>query len=459
MIRASCASLLLALTLAACGGSDGAPPAGSNADLAVAVSGATEVNAGETMTFRLTVVNEGPAAATGVTLNHHLDGAPATSGMACTATGGASCPAELGDSMTVDALPVGGGLVFIVTVPGAADLIGPVTSSMTVEAAADIDHTNNIGEATTVALDLRNGDYTAFASNGRQYTLTLNFNAMTYSMVGAQLNVGGLMTRDANGIDYVFGGTGTARFRMASGLVVGGFEFLLNGSDHVYDKGVRPFVASRDFSTDIASLAGKSFNLLGLNLRRNDNIESVVSPATFDAGALQVCGAPAPVRVAVCPANFLVSYALTVSGSDIRGVNVADKNDVLRFRLARTATGVVLLRAEDAADATGRQFRVGLPETVGLTDGAFAASNTHSAWGTMTVTDSSYAFAGAFSDGSAVDETSVLSPLNLAAPTGLRRGLRSGDSTPIYVAQSDPLVLMLGEKDGAAEDTMGVGLH
>src|SRR5262249_33655854 len=144
--------------------------------------------------------------------------------------------------------------------------------------------------------DLRNGDYVVFGSNGRQYSLSLDFNRMTYEMTGQQVERSGAFTRDPDGIGYVF--EGTARFRTAQDLVVGGFDFNLSDSTHDYDHGVRPFVAARKFVTDAASLAGQSYNQMGLNLRRSADhpTESRILPSTFGSGVLHVCAAPLPVR-------------------------------------------------------------------------------------------------------------------------------------------------------------------
>lgn len=457
------ASLFLAVPLVAglgaCGGSDGSPSAGSAADLRVANTSPAEVDAGETIRYTITVTNEGPAAASDVSFVLHLDGAPALDVASCSPTGGAACPASLGASMALGSFPAGGGLVFQVDVPGATERIGAITTTMVVSAAADTATGNNTSESTTIAMDLRNGDYTVFASNGRPYTLTLDFNAMTYQMAGAQLNVAGTLSRDADGIGYIFGATGTARFRLSSDLVVGGFEFLLTGSEHVYDEGVRPFVAARRFSTDLAALAGSSFNQLGLNLRRNDTIESVVLPSSFGAGVLQSCRAPVPVRVDQCPAEFLVNYALSVVGNDIQGVDTANEAEVIHFRVAQSGSALILLRSEDAADASGRHFRVGLAETDGLAGGSFATSSTSTAWGTTTLSDAAYAFTGTTSAGAAVNESAALQPLTSVAPTGLRRGTRASDGAAIYLANNEPLTLMLGQAGGAAQGRMDIGLH
>lgn len=461
MIRVA-RTLLLAFTvaagLAACGGSDSGTDAGSGANLAVINSSPESVNAGETISFTITVTNEGPDAATDVSLVHHLNGAPAIGSITCVSAGGATCPEAVSESMTVPSFPVGGGLVFTVLVPGSADLVGPVTSAMIVDAAADADHTNNTGESTTVSLDLRNGDYTAYASNGRQYTFTLDFNNKTWAMVGQQVDQAGTFTLDANGVDYVI--SGASKFRLNSdGLVVGALDFNLAGSNHVYDHGVRPFVASRTFTTQYSALLGQEFNILGINLRRNDSLESVALPALFSEGALQVCTAPIPVKVALCPSDRLANYTLSVVGNEIRGLDSVHR-DSIHFRLAMAGSAYILLRSEDAADDTGRQFRVGLANTAGLAGGSFATSGTRGFWGTSTVTDTHYAFSGTASDGTTLNEAADLSVLTNAGPTGLRRGnLDTAAAPPIFVAQNDPLVLMLGVAGGTLEGTIDIGLR
>lgn len=448
--------LFVSLTLAACGGSSGDSSGASGADIAVTNTSPSEVDAGQSVTFNIAVTNAGPQAASDVGLALHLDGAPAIGSITCAATGGATCPDSLSDTMTLATLPVGGGLIFLVTVPGSADLVGPITTSMTATAAADAEHANNTAESTTIAMDLRSGDYTVFASNGRQYTLTLDFNEKTWHMIGQQVDQSGIFTRDANGIDYVI--NGTARFRMGTDIVVGGLDFNLDGSLHSYDHGVRPFVGARKFTTSSATLSGKSFNMLGVNLRRNDSLEAVVLPATFAVGSMKVCLDPVPTLVANCAADQLATYALATIGQDIKGTDAVHK-DVIHFRVAVSGGALIMLRAEDNSEATGREFRVGLPETNGLAGGSFAVSSTRSTWGTMTLSDTHYAMSGTNSDNTVIDETADLSALIATGPNGVRSGVLSPGGAPIYVGQSDPLAVMMGAANGAAEGTIDVGLR
>ncbi len=456
MIR-STATLLLALTLAACGGSDSGSSAGSNADISVTNGGEGEVNAGDTMTFVATVANNGPAVATGVTITHHLDGAPAIGGIVCAATGGAACPAALGESMTIDSFPAGGGLVFTITVPGAPDRPGAVTSSMSATAAADQDITNNRAEATTIALDLRNDTYTMFGSNGRQYTLVLDFNVMSYHVFGSGVNYEGDLAHDPDGVGYLFNGAGTARFRTSADLVVGGFDF--DASDQPYDMGVRPFVATRRFVTNASTLVGRSFNLMGVNLRKNRLQQSVVIPATFvSATQLTACVAPVPVKVADCPAQYKTDYTLTQNGSTFIGTAAVETENI-RFNVAQSGDALIFLRAEDAADNTGRHFRVGLEESAGLAGGSFVASSTRAAWGSTTLTDTHYAYDAVTTAGIAINEAADLTSVSAVAPAGLRRGNRSTDTAPIFLTQGDPLYLMLGERGGLADGQIDIGIH
>jgi uncharacterized repeat protein (TIGR01451 family) len=455
MIRVT-TSLLLALTLAACGGSDGTTEVGDETDISVhSATNFDEVNAGEALTFTATVTNAGPAEADDVTLTHHLNGPATLTRIICAATGGATCPTDLGAEMTIAHLPVGGGLVFDISVSTDPEGSGSVTSALVASSEEDHDRTNNTGEASVLALDLRNGDYTAYGSNGRKYTLSLDFNKMIYEMSGQQMSRAGVFSRDPDGVSYVF--AGTARFRTTKDMVVGGFDFDLDGSNHPYDHGVRPFVAARKFTTEFQGMDQVPINLMGLNLRRNDILESIVHPSVIVAGAgLLSCRAPLPVPVDQCPSKFLYSYGLSVEGDEIKGVDVGH-NDVIHFRFAVVDRQLVLLRAEDAADATGRHFRMGFFDAAGPT-GSFGTSGTTSAWGTTTLTDSGYEFSGVLSDGKPVSDKFSLVSLSGEGLTHLRRG-SSVEFGAFYLGQNEGLMMRLGARHDLSEGLMDIGLQ
>jgi uncharacterized repeat protein (TIGR01451 family) len=77
--------------------------------------GPTNVAAGTPATFRMTLVNTGPDPAAGVRVIDTLGGNLTLTGVACTASAGATCPATLGPLMDVVDMPVGGTLVFDIT--------------------------------------------------------------------------------------------------------------------------------------------------------------------------------------------------------------------------------------------------------------------------------------------------------------------------------------------------------
>ena len=107
---ASLALLGAALTVAGCGAGSGR----SGTDLAVSGTLATpDLLGGDAVSFVMTVVNRGDFEATDLEIrNATLQVAQAGLTIACTAAGGATCPAVTGASMEVARLPAGGSLVF-----------------------------------------------------------------------------------------------------------------------------------------------------------------------------------------------------------------------------------------------------------------------------------------------------------------------------------------------------------
>ena len=102
---------------------------------------ATTVDGGSSAVFVMTVRNDGPDPATGVRVIDTVGSNLTLTGVTCTASGGATCPAVLGVQMTVDSLPVGGLLSFNVTAKVALGTNGAIIN--TFEASADHDATRD----------------------------------------------------------------------------------------------------------------------------------------------------------------------------------------------------------------------------------------------------------------------------------------------------------------------------
>lgn len=133
---------VLVLWLAACGGG-GVPPSGN--DLVVTGTGPTApVAGGETATFTMTVRNGGPLEAKDVSLTSTVRGLVQTSvTYACQASGGATCPADVGPSMYLATLPVNGTLTFTVAGPVGEQVDGVISSTLRASASGDPDRSND----------------------------------------------------------------------------------------------------------------------------------------------------------------------------------------------------------------------------------------------------------------------------------------------------------------------------
>lgn len=120
--------------------SNDASPGGSSAvavgqaftarsNLSVTGVGPSDVPAGTSASFQMTVTNAGPDPAAAVRLVNTVGGNLSLTAISCTAAGGATCPAT-GVTMDVADLPVGGTLVFNVAANVAAATQGAITNTL-----------------------------------------------------------------------------------------------------------------------------------------------------------------------------------------------------------------------------------------------------------------------------------------------------------------------------------------
>ncbi|MBL0730053.1 hypothetical protein [Piscinibacter sp. HJYY11] len=277
--------------------------------------------------------------------------------------------------------------------------------------------------------DPRNGTYLAYAANGRIYDFTVNFDSGTYRMAGNGIDAQGSFT--AGGGSYIIGGN--ARFRTATDLVAGGFNF---GS------GVTSFIAARQFVTSAAGLTPYTFNEFGINLGTPHTAGGASS--RFASGStLQTCTDATIYTIAACPAGSVYTYALTFNGSDITGVDAGHANATIRFRVARSGSTLVYLRAETPSGGVPA-FRIGLPEAAGLAGGTFIGASNVGNWATTTLTAGSYDIAGLRANGANFNDGAVLSALNADQPAGIRSGVRSSDGVSLLVMQGGPLSVVVG---------------
>ncbi|WP_395704166.1 hypothetical protein [Aquabacterium sp.] len=410
----------------------------TSVNLGVSQTVAERVAAGKTAFFTATVANAGPSLATNIVLVHTLPSGYTAGTISCTASALAACPDTTGPQMTVASLPVGAKLAFTIPVAIPSNARGPIDALWTATADGDSDTSNNTAQATVIAEDPRNGGYKVFATNGRQYGLTIDFDAGSYSIAGHGSTLTGNFSADTTGGGFTI--SGNQRFRVAEDLVTGGFDF---------GDGVKPFVAARRFASAVSELAG-AFNVASLTVPVDSTPSSRVMASQFGTSGYQLCTDSTQIfSVASCPAASLFTYVLSVENGIFTGVD-ATHGDMLSFYVAKSGNNLIYLSAGDAGGASSGTFRIALPDTPnGFAGGnSFGASNLGS-WDAVTLSPQTYAVSGTNASGAAFSDTISLGVL-ASGPLGLRTGLRSGDQARIYVMQSSGLTVLAGARNGAA---------
>lgn len=288
------------------------------------------------------------------------------------------------------------------------------------------------------APDVRNGEYTAFAADGYQYALNLDFNAMTYTVSGNSVSAVGSFAAEGSGYVFLPAPAGAARnnakFSLSNDTVIGGFQF---------GAGVIPFVAPRSFVTTVADAAG-TYNFLSREVdspAASDN--AIFSGEITAAGELRHCFNSQVFTIAACPVATIRSGPITISGSEFAA---ATPDGTIRFRVARIGSEKVVLRAS-ASVGTSRRFWVGTP-AVAYTAGTFGVVNTLGEAGTSTVSLSSHSSTLVAPAGTTASVSGAVNaaglPTGLLGMTSTDRGsffaIRAADIAVIVAARGNPTV-------------------
>jgi uncharacterized repeat protein (TIGR01451 family) len=120
----------------------------------VSVIGSTseaELFGGSNVTYSLIVANAGPDAARNVGLENVLTSGQSMIAMTCDASGGATCPATLGSTMTIPSLPSGGSLTFLVTAQLSMQATVSVSDTLRITSRGDANVVNNTATASAAA--------------------------------------------------------------------------------------------------------------------------------------------------------------------------------------------------------------------------------------------------------------------------------------------------------------------
>lgn len=409
-----------------------------SADLGVSISGPGTVVAGNTAAFTAIVSNPGPGAASNVAIQIAASGGTVAS-VTCTPT--ANCPTTLGTSMSLASVPAGRTMTFVINVPVTSSP-STVGASISVTGDGDLSTANNSASATTQGVNALNGSYKVYAADGNEYTLSMNFDTLRYTMA----TTGGAGSETAFTYDSATGNyivNGNERFRLAEDLVVG---------NHRFGSTVLPFVAARRFATSIAEAAG-AFNVASRTVP-SDGTAAFSRPATLrvTGNVLQLCETSVlATPVQNCDVAGLSSYTLAVSGDLFTGTHTLTGEKFI-FRVAKTGAAEVLLQAQ-AVSSGGQRLRIGLPDAASLAGGVLQGGTAGGDWITMTLGAQSWAFTGTLGS-----DNASLQRLTNGGPFSMLSGVRTSDGATVYVLQSSPLAVTVGAFGGAASGLLQVAL-
>ena len=326
-------------------------------------------------------------------------------------------------------------LTYAVDVPAASR--GSIDHTVQASSAADTDPSDNSATVTAMAIDGRNGAYKAYAANGRVYDLTIDFDALNYTMTVDGTPV--QKTFAAGAGEFIV--AGTQRLRTAADLVIG---------NHDFGTGLVPYIAARRFGT---TLVDGSYNLATRNVAADGTASTHPGTARISGNVLSVCQTDSSVfSTQNCPV-VLTSYMLSVAGDIYTGVDTTS-GAVITFQLARSGAAIVFLSAGSAPDAT-QQLRVGLQESSGLAWGTLFGPTDTGDWVTMVLdaANISYAVLGANTN-----DQAGMQRISSFGPFAMMVGKRLSDSADIFVLQTPPLAIVVGAFDDLANGSFQVAV-
>jgi hypothetical protein len=247
--------------------------------------------------------------------------------------------------------------------------------------------------------DARNGTYTMVAADAQEYQLALDFDAKTYHVTGTGVDQAGSIGEQSGTFSFSPGnasgtsGASTTRFQVATDTIVG--EFTL-------PSGTVPFVAPRKFATTLADAVGV-YNFLGRVVDTSGAApNTTIQQAQITAdGHLNECEDNGIYDMPNCPAASVLTGTITVSGNVFTAQTA---NGKIPFHVALVGNDKVFLRASGST-GTQRRYIVGVPAAASFTGDAFAGGTTEPAWGTVTLTTTSFSSTGTSPSGTSTTRT------------------------------------------------------
>ena len=302
--------------------------------------------------------------------------------------------------------------------------------------------------------DTRNGAYTMVAADGREYSLTLDFDAKTYQVTGNALDKSGAF--QANGATFDFlpansigaTGTSTTRFSYVADTVVGEFAVAT---------GAVPFIASRTFATSLPTTT-MTFNMLG----RTVDTATGAADTTIQQGQVTVdghiltCDDNTIFEIASCPAGSTTTGTLSISGSVITAATSSGNG---LYRIATVGADKVLLRASQSSGTT-RRFVVGLPASSTFAGGTFLGGTTEPAWGSATLATTSFSTTGTSPAGVTTTRSGTATQLGTGNSLASLLGMTTTNAGNYFATSSAQLGVVVSARGStAAPGFMAIGVR
>jgi hypothetical protein len=345
---------------------------------------------------------------------------------------------------------------YVGTSGNAVYIMGPVSGGPLKQVGVLSDFSCNVypDSCAPGAADSRSGTYTAYATTGERFTLTIDFDAGNYTVGSPQttlasLGGSGTFTNDSVAGSYLFQGPGmgaTTGFRYVDDLIVGTFPV---------SSGVRPFVAARNFAQSIAEVAG-AYSSFGINHANNADDSRIFTQRINTNGTLQICTDNIIYSIANCPAASVLNYTLSVNG-DLFTAAPADPAGTFSFRVAKAGNENIFLMGSLNFSTGARFFRIAVAEAGAFNAGSARGGSAWGEWGTTTYTTNSYAYSGVGLNGTPVNLGGTLAALGPTGPSGMRSVQGGGSSSSFFVMQNTQLGLLIGPRNSVVAGYMQIG--
>ena len=192
--------------------------------------------------------------------------------------------------------------------------------------------------AAPAAADPRNGTYPLYASHGKAYALSLDFDARTWRVAGPDVDQAGTLGESAGEFHFLpagssVDGTSTARFTLKGDAALGSFPFPLPSGTPF----PQVFIAPRTFLRSLAEVEGRYAWFTASRSSGNRPVVGNVGQAHLRDGRLEV-----PAWFGRPCASASGSDPVTVSGEVFTWHGCAG---AVPFRVARIGSDKVLLAA------------------------------------------------------------------------------------------------------------------